>query len=252
MAHYRSYRDKNSRDVAAGLLRGAARDPVVPDMALSLPSSELPQPAGIRSISRGRLVVAISPIAYAKPGSWAYEDAALYDRYLGQMAGLLSQLLERGYFLLIVCSSIGDDDRVVAEILKHLDDKSKQTAAQQMYVPRIRTWKDLLASLLEVDFLIASRLHSVILGFLTGTPTVAISFDPKVDWLMEDLDQTEYLLHFRDFTASDVVEAFDRIKLRRDVIVEQIAAYRQRIVSVSERQYHTLADLALAGKRCHV
>jgi len=250
MAQYRSYRDKNSREVAAGLLRRAARDPVVPDMAFSLPSSELPSSAGIQSMSRGRLVVAISPIAYAKPGSWAYENAVLYDRYLQHMARLLSQLLERGYFLLMVCSSFGDDDRVIPEILERMDDKSKERAARQMHIPGIRTWKDLVISLRSVDFLIASRLHSAILSFVTQTPIVAISFDPKVDWVMEDLGQTESLLHIHDFTAEDVIEALDRIELRRGVVVEQIASYRQRILSVSELQYHTLAALAVAGRRC--
>jgi len=245
MARYRSYRDKNSREIAAGLLRRAAQDPVVPDMAFSLPSSELPPPAGIRSISQGRLVVAISPIAYVKPRTWAHEDAALHERYLHHMARLLSQLLERGYFLLIVCSSLGDDDGVVPQILERLDAESKQRAVRQMHFPTIRTWKDLVASLEEVDFLIASRLHSTILGFVTKKPTVAISFDPKVDWVMEDLGQTDYLLHIRDFRAEDVIEALDRIELRKDIVVNQIASYLRSIPSVSELQYDTLADLAL-------
>ena len=250
MAQYRSYRDKNSREIAAGLLQGAAGDPVVPDMAFSLPSSELPPPAGIRSISRGRPIVAISPIAHAKPSSSAYEDAALYDRYLQEMAHVASQLLQRDYFLVIVCSSVGDDDRVVPEILQRLDNESKQRAAQQIHVPGIQTWKDLVACLQEVDFLIASRLHSAILCFVAQKPTVAISFDPKVDWVMEDLGQTDYLLQIRDFRAEDVMGALDHLKRRRDVVVKQIAAYLQSIPSVSKQQYETLAALALADECC--
>lgn len=249
MAQYRSYRDTNSREAAAGLLRGAARDPIVPDLAFSLQSSELPPPAGIRSISRGRQVVAISPIAYAKPGIWAFEDAALYERYLRHMVRLLSQLLERGYFLLMVCSCLGDDDPVVTEILECMDDESKRRAAGQMYVSRIRTWRDVIASLRDVDFLIASRLHSAILGFITQTPTVAISFDPKVDWVMEDLGQTDYLLHIHDFTAEDVVQALDRIQLRSGSVAAQIRSYQLAIHSVFTRQYDALADLATASHR---
>jgi polysaccharide pyruvyl transferase WcaK-like protein len=249
LARYRSYRDKNSRKVAASLLRRASRDPVVPDLAFSLPPSELPPPAGLPSTSWDRPIIAISPIAYAKPGTWAYENSALYERYLQQMARLLAQLFQRGYFLLLVCSSVGDDDRVVPEILERLDDESKQRAAVQMHIPRIRTWKDLVISLRGVDCLIASRLHSTILGFISQKPTVAISFDPKVDWVMEDLGQTEYLLHIQDFTAQEVIETLDRIKLRKDVVVEQIASYRQRILSDSELQYHKLAALALADRR---
>ena len=249
MAQYRSYRDKNSKEFAARLLQQTARDTIVPDIAFSLPSSELPPPAGIRSRSQGRTVVAISPIAYARPGSWPCPDRTLHDRYLQQMRDVVSQLLKRGYFLVVVCSSLGDDDRIIPDLLDQLDDQPREMMVRQMYVPRVRTWKDLVASLRDVDILIASRLHSTILGFLTQTPTVAISFDPKVDWVMEDLGQTDYLLQIRDFTSRDVIEALDRIELRRGVVVEQIATYRHRIHSACALQYDALTELVRAARR---
>jgi polysaccharide pyruvyl transferase WcaK-like protein len=246
LSRYRSYRDKNSKEIAAGLVRIAAKDSVVPDLAFSIPPSELPRPAGIRSISQGRPTIAISLMAFAKPGSWPYGNLPLYDRYVQQMARVVSQLIERGYFLVIVSSSLGADKRVILDLLNRLQDDSKKKLALQMHIPEIANWKDLVASLLDVDFLVASRLHSAILGFATQTPTIAISFDPKVDWVMEDLDQTDYLLQIRDFSAEDVIEALDRIKLCRNVVVDQIASYRQRILSALELQYDALAKLALA------
>ena len=244
LAQYRSYRDKNSREAAKRLLRGAALDPVVPDMAFTVSP-----PAEIQSISRDRLVIAVSPIAYARPGSWAHENTALYDRYLKEMANVILQLLRQGHFLAIACSSLGDDDRVVPEILERLDDEAKQRFAQQLHIPTITSWKDFTALLMDVDFLIASRLHSTILAFVVGTPTIAISFDPKVDWVMEDLGQTDYLLHISDFRAADVVEALHRLQIRRDTAVKQIASYLQSIPSASKLQYDTLAKLALNWER---
>jgi polysaccharide pyruvyl transferase WcaK-like protein len=249
MAPYRSYRDTHSREIAASLLGRAAGDAVVPDLAFSLPSSELPQPAGIRSISQGRTVVAISPISFAKPGSWPHQDRAVYDRYLEQMALVISQLLARGYFLVMVWSSLGADKGVVSELLGHLDAESQKRLASQVYIPAIATWKDLIALFLDVDFLVASRLHSTILGFAAQIPTVAISFDPKVDWVMEDVGQTDYLLQIRDFTAEDVIGSLDRIQLQRDAVLEQIASYRSRILSVSALQYDGLARLASMSRR---
>jgi polysaccharide pyruvyl transferase WcaK-like protein len=248
LARYRSYRDKNSREIAAGLLSRATRDSVVPDLAFSLPSSELPAPAGVRSISQGRTIVAISPMAYAKPGSWPYEDRALYDRYVQQMSHVVSQLLERGFFLVIVWSSLSDES-VIPELLGRLDSKSQKRLARQMHIPTIAHWQNLVALLQDVDFLIASRLHSAILGFLTQRPTVAISFDPKVDWVMEDLCQTDYLLQIRDFTAENVIQALDRLALRRNCVMEQIGSYRDRALSVSALQYDTLGEFARVGRR---
>lgn len=249
MACYRSYRDEKSRRIATGLLERAARDSVVPDLAFSIPASELPPPGAIRSMSQGRTVVALSPIAYAKSESWPRQDHALYDRYVRQMAQVVSRLLARGYFLVIVCSSLGDDDRVIPEILDHLDDDAKKKVPGQMHVPAIATWKDLVASLQDADVLIASRLHSVILGFVASRPAIAISFDPKVDWVMQDLGQTDYLLHIRDFSAGDVLDALDRVQFGKTVAAKDIASYQHRILPVCKLQYDALAELALASHR---
>jgi len=243
MAEYRSYRDENSRAIAAELLHRAERDSVVPDLALSLPCSELPPSSGIRSIAQGRTVVAISPIVYAKPQNWPHEDPALYDRYVREMARAMSELLERGYFLVMVWSTLGDK-RVVPDLLENLGKESSERLAKQTHIPRIETWRDLVAVLEDVDFLIASRLHSVILGLLTKRPTIAVSFDPKVDLVMKDFGQTDYLLQLRNFAAREVIEAFDRIELRRNLFVEQVGSYQDRFASACALQYDKLAAFA--------
>lgn len=254
MCCYRSYRETKSRAIAAGLLPRAINDSVVPDLAFSLPDSDLPSPVGsIRKMARGRSVIAISPIAYAKPGSWPTPDRALHDRYVQQMAQVLSCLFRRGHFVVVVCSSLGDDESVIPDLLGRVDDEMTCSLDGQIHFPTIKTWRDLVAVLRDTDYLIASRLHGTILGFVTQTPAVAISFGPKVDWVMEDLHQTDYLLQIRDFTAEDVLNALDRIKVSRDAVVEQIASYRQRILSTSAstRQYDFLAELALRHHQSH-
>jgi polysaccharide pyruvyl transferase WcaK-like protein len=250
LARYRSYRDKNSGRVAARLLQGATRDSIVPDLALSLPLSELPPPASIRPIAQGRTVVAISPIVYAKPQSWPHQDGALYDRYLQQMAQLVAHLLQREYFLVIVWSSLADKS-VIPELLERLDEESKQRLKRQLHIPMITTWKDLVAVLQDVDFLIASRLHSAILAFLVRRPTIAVSFDPKVDWVMEEFHQNEYLLQIGDFTAREAIDALSRIELRRNSVLEQITSYRHRIIPDFALQYDALAELAKANHQGH-
>lgn len=244
MARYRSYRDEHSRDIVAGFLEKAARDPVVPDLAFSLPASVIPGPPDIRVIANGRTVIAISPIAYGKPEWWCFQDRAVHDRYVQEMAQVISDLLRRGYFLLIVWSSLFDDQSIITELLGRLDDKSKQKLAGQMHVPAtISTWKDLVATLRQADWLISSRLHSTILGFMSETPPIAISFDPKVDSVMQDLEQTDYLLQISDFTSKDVIDALNRLETQRDLVLQQIASYRTRMHPVLALQYDALAQL---------
>jgi polysaccharide pyruvyl transferase WcaK-like protein len=242
---YRSYRETKTHVIAAGLLQRAASDPVVADLAFSLPDSGLPSSAGIREMARGRTIIALSPIAYAKPENWPTPDQALHDRYVDQLVRLLSGLSQQGYFLVVACSSLGDDESVVAEILERLDDETKRRLDGRIYFPEIETWRDLVAVLHQVDYLIASRLHGTILGFVTQTPVIAISFDPKVDWVMEDFRQTDYLLHIQDFTADQVLTTLDRLKPQTHAVVERIASYRQEILPALAHQYDSLAVLVL-------
>jgi polysaccharide pyruvyl transferase WcaK-like protein len=202
-------------------------------------------------MAQGRPVIAISPIAFAKPGNWPTADGALHDRYVQQMAQVLSSLSRQPYFLIVVCSSLGDDEAVIPEILAHLGDEVRHSSGGQIYFPTIRNWRNLVAVLRDADYLVASRLHGTILGFVSQTPAVAISFEPKVDWMMEDLGQTDYLLQIRDFTAQEVLNALDRIKARRDAVVDRIATYRDSILAASARQYDCLARLVLAHHQSH-
>jgi len=248
MCCYRSFREKNSRAIAASLYSPVMNDSVVPDLAFSMPPElELSSPsAGVRTIARGRHVIALSPMAYAKPMNWPTPDRDLHDRYVQQMAQLLSCLVQQGHFIVVVCSSLGDDESVIPDIIARLDDETKLSLEGHIHFPVIKTWKELVSVLRDTDCLIASRLHGTILGFVSQVPAVAISVDPKVDWVMEDLQQSKYLLHFRDFKAKDVLDAIDSIRDDRDGILERIISYRKSVLSnsASARQYDFLAGLA--------
>jgi len=244
LACYRSYRDANSRRIAAKCHAPAIDDPVVPDLAFSLPPSVFPRPAGIRSLAQGRPIVAVSPIAYAKSGVWPTQNQSLYERYKRQMTLVLSRLVSQGYFVVLIWSSLGDDDQTASELMARLNPSIRNSQGGQIHIPEITTWANAAALLLDADFLIASRLHSTILGFMTNTPVVAISFDPKVDWVMQDLGQTEVLLGINNFTAGDVLQALKALELSRGVTFKQIATYRDRISTQLSIQYDTLAKLA--------
>ncbi len=248
-ASHRSYRDANSKAIVAKLLPEAAKDSVVPDLVFSMPDSEIPTPPGsIRKIASGRTIVAISPIAYAKPVNWPTPDTVVHERYVQQLSEVITSVLQEGCFPVVVYSSLGDDESVIPDLLGRLD-KLVPRAVEQIHVPKIESWRDLASVLRDCDYLVASRLHSAILGFVTQTPTVAISFDPKVDWVMQDLDQSNSLLHIRDFQAADVTAALHRLTNRKDAIVKQLSSYRQRILAESAQQYDFLARLAHA--HCH-
>ena len=247
---YRSYRDKNSKRAAAGLLRRAEKDSVVPDLAFSAPIDAIPNRTQARSLAAGRTITAVSPIVYAKPGTWPSSDRDLYDRYLNELADVLGELLERNHFLVFVWSA-RSDQHVVEELVARRDDNFKARLLENSCFATPATWKDYLSIVREADLLIASRLHSIILGFLAKVPVVAISFDPKVDWVMQDAAQDDSLLQISSFTAQEVLQAGERLDFHRKEIVQHLTRYHQRVVETSASQYDAIARMAIAqaGRR---
>ncbi len=249
LARYRSYREHHTQAFASNLLKAASSDPVVPDLAIALAANDMPRPAGIlRTRARGRTIVALSPIAYAKPGKWPSENRAIYERYLEQMARAVSEFIDSGCFVVFVCSSLWDDESALADILRLLP-QAPGRVPDCLEIPPVTSWQDYLATVLDVDFVIASRLHSVILGLVGHKPTAAISFEPKVDWVMEDLGLTEYRLDIKSFTSGDVIHILDQMRNRLHPIKQRILSYQQEAAVKTAAQYDSLAELLL--RRLH-
>lgn len=239
----RSFRDRQTKEIATALLARAAEDPVVPDIAFSAPTADLPPSAVIRSAAKGRRIIAISPICFCRPGSWPQEDPILYRRYLDQMSQLISQLLEKSYFVVMICSALSDVT-VIKEIVGCLDERLQTTFHDQLNIPPISNWRDLLRVLCEVDLVIVSRLHSAVLSFVANRPTIAISFDKKVDRVMEDVGQSDFLLQIQDFSTDDVITTLSRIENNRIAVAEEIASYTRRARCVLDSQFDLLAQTA--------
>ena len=240
LSQSRSYRDQHSKGIAAGLFRGAIEDSVVPDVAFSAPEVDRPSSSAIRAAANGRTIIAVSPICYARPGSWPQEDAKSYEHYLHQMSQVISELLERNYFVVMFRSALSDGN-VIKEISDDLDERSQVASPNQIYVPSINSWRDLLSLLRDVDIVIASRLHSAILSFVANKPTIAISFDAKVDRIMEDLGQTDYLLHINNFSVGDIMNALCRVEKKRNIVAEEIAAHVREARSALGPQFDIIA-----------
>lgn len=72
--------------------------------------------------------------------------------------------------------------------------------------PHPQTFMTLLG---QMDAMILSRLHSVILGTKLGVPIVTISYDNKVTQFVKLTEQDRFLLHLKDFTATKAYELFN-------------------------------------------
>ncbi len=174
LACYRSYRDEESRRLALGITP-RADGPVVPDLAFSLPSPSI-EPA-TRSGS-AVLRVGVSPIAYGHASLWPTADQVQYERYIAELACFVTEILRSGASVTLFSSS-PPDDQIFADLHKHLNVALDPTIRGELCTSAASTVAELLDVLHTVDLVVASRLHGILLSFLSGKPAIAISYDRK-------------------------------------------------------------------------
>ncbi|HTA29350.1 MAG TPA: polysaccharide pyruvyl transferase family protein [Candidatus Cybelea sp.] len=245
-ASYRSYRDHGSKE----LLREAAftrTDPEYPDLAFSYPcAQEEALPA--QSAKRTNLVVGISPMVYQSPQScWPESDAKVYEGYLQTLCEFAAQVLEAGHTVVLFTSS--QMDRLAVE---NLQAKLRQHPRNASWGGRLRQVEQtdlngLLEEIRELDLVVASRLHGIILSHLLGKPALAVSYDRKVRAHAADMGQERFCLDLIDCTSRQLWDAFSRLSSETNPISAGIRArVRERSQKLAQ-QYDLLVQLAAAA-----
>jgi polysaccharide pyruvyl transferase WcaK-like protein len=213
LAAYRSYRDPESK-IAVQSLITAPDDPVFPDLAFSYPVRFAHQSG--RSQSRhGRLLVGVSPIAYCDPRVWPVKDRGRYTAYVERLAEIVKWLLAQGHQLVFFATD-SPDVATIEDLLASVSPKPKHSDSISILPSPVEQGLDQhLERIAKADLVIASRLHGIILSHLVAVPTLAISYDPKVDVQMRISKQTDYCLNIDTLKFDTFVERFETMKAAR-------------------------------------
>jgi len=232
LAYYRSYRDEGSRQIALGISR-AADGPIVPDLAFSLPlSRNQPEMESGRKPTR----VGVSPIAFARPGLWPTERISIYRRYMTELSAFVASLLQSGMSVILFSSST-PDDQTFQDLRDRVSSQIEKGDLTRLSSREVVTVAELVECLRSVDLVVASRLHGLLLSFLAEKPSIAISYDRKVNSLMEDMGQTDYCLDILSFTSHELLETFHALHANAALIPGKLTTIRHLYEQLLENQY---------------
>jgi polysaccharide pyruvyl transferase WcaK-like protein len=247
LAAYRSYRDHGSKE----LLRDAnftRTDPEYPDLAFSHPCARQ-RPILPRNPDRENLVVGISPIAYLSPHGWPKHDAMVYERYVQMLGEFTGKVLGAGHTVVLFTSAQMDRFAV-----KDLQARLLQNPGRKSWDGRLRqvdqTCLDRqLEEIREMDLVVASRLHGIILAHLLGKPALAISYDRKVRAHMEAMAQERFCLNLCYCTVSQLWDGFARLELESASISAGLRSKVEEFGQKLDVQYDLTVELA--GRTAH-
>jgi polysaccharide pyruvyl transferase WcaK-like protein len=156
---------------------------------------------------------------------------------------LISNLIRQGYSIVLFATDV-PDRKVIHDIFNSLTKACSLNIHERIRQARTETIGDLVLELLKVDYVVASRLHGVLLAHLLCIPVLAISYDRKVDTHMADIGLFDYCMDIHRLEIASPIEKFEALTANADrirsILKERTDDYKRAL----ERQY----DFVLENK----
>jgi polysaccharide pyruvyl transferase WcaK-like protein len=232
LASYRSYRDRTSKELLEHIAF-TRNDEVYPDLAFSYSNSEVFEDSAKK---RDRKVVGVSPIAYLAPRGWPKQNSAVFQPYFEALLAFVRLLIERGYSV-VLFSTDTPDRAVVSDMVDALTKESDIEVNGKLSHPRTHTLPELIDQLRQVDYVVASRLHGILLSHRFCLPVLAISYDRKVDTYMADLGLSEHNVDIHDVTTDSLVGVFQALTEKSESIRSTLTKINDRYARDLKHQY---------------
>lgn len=235
LSTYRSYRDVGSREAIEAI--GVPGPHVIaPDLAHGL--RIFPPPRAADKAGLGPLI-AINPIPYFDPRSWAERDPARYQRYIETMAAFTTALLERGHRVRFVPTQLRADPLVITDILRAIGERAGSPDGLESLRTEVTGFEDLVKNLSAADFVVATRFHGALISQMLGKPTIGIVYRRSTRDLLVDVGQGAYAIDIADMTAEGLLERLAALEKDHEAgnrIQRRLEAYRTDL----KAQYSTI------------
>ncbi len=215
LAQYRSFRDAGSSRLVEKI-GVSGTNPVFPDLVFSTKFN------GNESSARKSRIVAINPFPHCDQRYWTVDEPEAYSSYVTRLASVASWLIKNNYTVLFFPTQIRADVLVIEDVKRILMKDPALDLEQHLVVKAISTVDDLVAQLATADMVVASRFHGVLISFLLNKPVLALSHHPKVDNLMRDMGQSDFLLDIGTFDSKTVASRLEALESRSQLIKQQI------------------------------
>jgi len=239
LADYVSYRDQQSKDYVAGTGLDTSRHLVVPDLAFGLSTAHLRH--SVRTSSGGD-VVGIGVGDASK-----FEDSAQYRSYLEDLCSFVLGLIEQGRSVHLIHGDGLYDRPGLTALQELLRTKGATTASRSLRVPHIASYEDLYRAIAELDLVIVSRYHNMILALLLGKPVISLSYHWKFEAIMSRFGLGAYCRPLSSWDPLWLRDRFDALIAEGDTLSRQIRAasddFRKEVIG----QYEAVDALIHTG-----
>jgi polysaccharide pyruvyl transferase WcaK-like protein len=240
LGDYRSFRDNESKALVDTIgVHGNNR--VCPDLVFNLDVT------GVAQTMKGRRrVVAINPFPHYDYRYWPVSRPASYASYVDKLASFAAWLIKNGYTILFFPTQLRADPLVIDDIKRVLMTDKTLDLDRHLLVRATASVDDLIDQLSMADLVVASRFHGVLISFLLNTPVLALAHHAKVENLMRDMGQSDYLLNIEEFDVPTLSNRLLSLEARQKAVKEQIRSNVHAFQDKVESQYSEIFGVASA------
>jgi polysaccharide pyruvyl transferase WcaK-like protein len=226
----RSFRDSGSVDLlrANGMRRPCRVDP---DPALGMNAQAL-----LVSRTEPDDVIVVSPISFR---TWTTVREASYDHYIEALAAACDRWTGAGASIRFICSDVAMDPTAVEEVLSRTTESTRRRCA----FVEVKTADEFLQNVASARFVIASRLHGLVLSVVAGVPVIAISPARKVLQFMGDCGLADFCIDISEVSAERLAALGTRVDGDQVQLRRRITAVTEASRSGLARAYDVLVAL---------
>ena len=212
LANYASFRDAESQELIRSIgVTGETH--VCPDPAYGLDLGDY----GIGRTSKGpRPKVGLNPMGFCDPRAWPRQDVQIYNSYLDKLAEFSSWLLAQNYDLELFTSDIGVDKFALDDLMGKILVRTSPEPFRRVVCRPVLDLRELLQQMATFDFVVTPKFHGVVFSHLLGKPVVALSYLPKIDYLMRRTGHDQYCLDIEDFDVNSMIDRFTSLVQESD------------------------------------
>ncbi len=229
VADFTSYRDTATVRYLESIGLARNGEEICPDLAFSIPDCKIPCHARVPDT---RPVVGLNVMEYAGKYSVPNPTDTAFTKYLQSLVETAVWLLDRGYDISLLSGDAGDSKARHA-FRQLLEQEYPAYGDCRIVDEPVSSVTDLLRQIAAADFMIATRFHNLVLGFLCGKPIISISFHHKCESLMSSMGMSDYCIGMDVLAAGRLIETFCRLEANADtlkpLIRERISTFRQAL-----------------------
>lgn len=207
LANYASFRDAESQALIRSL-GVKAKTHVCPDPAygLDLRDYKIARPSNKPT---GR--IGLNPMGFCDPRMWPRQDGAAYKSYVDKLTRFSLWLLDQNYDVELFTTDVGVDRYAIDDLKNRVVGSTSSALSYRVTCRAASSLEELLFQMSRFDVVVTCKFHGVVFSHLLEKPVVALSYMPKIDYLMRAVGQGRYCLDIEHFDVKALIAAFESL-----------------------------------------